>query len=497
MPFYKRKIFIIPAILLLLFGILMIPDAAEKKMSISDEVAFEWDQDETWEYLEESFVLARNLDGNLLDSMILGLQKEAEDFLFPLAGANLNPEDSAFVELEVKFFSLAPLIAARQKHRPWLLKYYRFARIWLKKQSQNWDMEDRISRNTLYRLFYGMRAAVEEVLLQSEGLEFDAAMFVEEESSATPSTNIFGIEVHSGDLLVSRGGAEASAFISRGNDYPGNFSHVAMIYIDEEEHRPYLVEAHIERGVDVASVSEYLKDTKLRFMVLRPRSDLDQLIEDPMLPQKAAKAAYDESQARHIPYDFKMNFHDSTAMFCSEVGSYAYKKKGLRLWQAESTISSPGVVEWLNTFGVENFVTQMPSDLEYDPQLTVVAEWRDPETLYKDHIDNAVMDAMWLSADQGKQIDHNPFMLPIARGLKGYCMMLNAMGTEGLIPEGMSATQALKNNSFVEKYQAIRELTLQKAEAFQTENKYLPPYWEMIILAEEAQQELNLYVDES
>jgi hypothetical protein len=51
-------------------------------------------------------------------------------------------------------------------------------------------------------------------------------------------------------------------------------------------------------------------------MVLRPRVDLIQLQEDKMLPHKVAKLAYDEALRRHIPYDFKMNFHDSTDMFC-------------------------------------------------------------------------------------------------------------------------------------------------------------------------------------
>lgn len=493
MPFYKRKVFLLPLAFVLLFLVLLIPDSEKKEIVASSSSPFVWDQDETWQYLESTFQLAKGLEPQALDSMIRQLIVKTESHAFPLADSILEPDNPAFAELEVNFFSIAPLIAAHQSQRPWLLNFYRWARVWVKKQSHHWDMEDRMARNTLYRILYGMRGAVEEVLLQSDNLDFEAAMDVEEEPSQTPSTNIFGIEVHSGDLLVSRGGAAASAFISRGNDYPGNFSHVAMIYVDEAEHKPYLVEAHIEKGVAIATVAEYLKDTKLRFMVLRPRADLPQLLDNPQLPQQAAKFAYDACLARHIPYDFKMNFHDSTAMFCSEVGSFAYKKQGLELWKGESSISSPGVVDWLHTFGVEHFVTQMPSDLEYDPQLAVVAEWRDPETLYKDHIDNAVMDAMWLSADKGKKITHNPLLLPVARVLKGYCMALNLMGTEGMIPEGMSAGTALKNNSFVEKYEMIRAETLLMAEDFKETNGYIAPYWQMVSMAEEAQEKLAVF----
>ena len=91
-------------------------------------------------------------------------------------------------------------------------------------------------------------------------------MFVNDEPSATPFVDVMGIKVHSGDLLVSRGGAEVSAFISRGNDFPGNFSHVAIIHIDKETNKPYFVEAHIEKGVAIATLEHYLKDKKLRFM---------------------------------------------------------------------------------------------------------------------------------------------------------------------------------------------------------------------------------------
>jgi hypothetical protein len=281
---------------------------------------------------------------------------------------------------------------------------------------------------------------------------------------------------------VSRGGAEVSAFISRGNDYPGNFSHVALLHVDETGKASF-IEAHIEKGVAIASADEYLKDRKLRFMVLRPRADLPQLVSDPMLPHKAAQTAMEETSRRHIPYDFKMNFYDSSSMFCSEVGSFAYRQHGLQLWKAVSTISSAGTANWLSTFGVENFVTQMPSDLEYDPQLSIVAEWSDPETLMKDHIDNAVMDALLERANDGVEISYNPWLLPLARCVKGYSVLQNKLGKPGIIPEGMSATRALKNNSFVAMYQQVRSGTEEKINNFVQKKGYRPPYWQMVEFA--------------
>jgi hypothetical protein len=356
----------------------------------------------------------------------------------------------------------------------------------IKRQSQDWDIDDVATRNTVYTLLYGMRAAVEEVLLQADSIKFPAAMFVKDEKSSTPAASIFGIEVHSGDLLVSRGGAEVSALISRGNDYPGNFSHIALIYVDEKTKEPFLIEAHIEKGVAIASVAQYENDKKLRFMVMRPRADLPAMMADPMLPQKAAKHMYDVAGKKHFPYDFKMNFNDTTEMFCSEVASYAYRSKGLQIWKYPSTISSQGVVNWLHDFGVENFVTQMPSDLEYDPQLVVVAEWRDPETLFKDHIDNAVMDALLEKANKGATIDYNIWQLPIVRVIKGYSMIKNMFGKIGMIPEGMSATKALKNQTFVAMHVDVKNKVMQMADEFIKKNGYRPPYWQLIKFAETA-----------
>ena len=56
---------------------------------------------------------------------------------------------------------------------------------------------------------------------------------------------------------------------------------------------------------------------------------------------------------------------------------------GLSCGQGFHIFPTPELKTWLAAFGVRNFITQEPSDLEYDPQLRVVAEWRDLETLKK------------------------------------------------------------------------------------------------------------------
>jgi hypothetical protein len=474
------------AAVLLVFLVLMIPDPPDKTIRKAGEKPFVWNKDDLWKGLEKTFREETTAVPVLRDAQLLKLKTIAESALAEMESGWLPPDDPVFINLLNNFFTMAPVVAAGKQPDDWFIGYYNRVRNIIKVQSQHWDMNSKIARNTIYQVLYGMRAAVEEVLLQSPGMTFDPVMSVKDELSATPSATIFGITVHSGDLLVSRGGAVVSALISRGNDYPGNFSHVAMIYVDEKTGVSYLVEAHIERGVAVSSVARYIADKKLRFMVMRPRNDLPQLVNDPMIPHKAAEYIYREALTRHIPYDFKMNFHDPSSMFCSEVGSSAYQRYGIMPWQVISTISSPGVVRLLHEFGVENFVTMMPSDLEYDPQLAVVAEWRDPQTLLKDHIFNAVMDVMLEHSDTEEVIRINPWMLPFARIVKGYSVLLNLFHKEGPIPEGMSATQGLKNNAFEDLHSRIRSKTEEKVRLFIARYGYIPPYWQLIAMAKES-----------
>ena len=484
---FKRIILYFIAVLTLVYLLLLIPDAKEKNITIeAGKKPFAWNRDAQWKEMEELFRQAKQMDTVKLDSFITANKVAAENELNLLLAKNAVASDSGWIKTQNNFFVLASLIAVRQSQIPWMLDYYNRMRKLVKQQSQQWNIDHVATRNTIYTLLYGMRAAVEEVLLQMPNLNFAAAMLVSNEKSATPAASIFGIEVHSGDLLVSRGGAEVSALISRGNDYPGNFSHIALIYVDEKTKQAFLIEAHIEKGVAIASVAQYEQDKKLRFMVMRPRAGLPMLTADSMLPQKAAKYMFDEAHKRHIRYDFKMNFNDTVEMFCSEVASYAYRTNGLQVWKYPSTISSPGVANWLHDFGVENFITQMPSDLEYDPQLSVVAEWRDPETLFKDHVDNAAMDALLEKANKGATIDYNIWQLPIVRVIKGYCVIKNLFGKIGMIPEGMSATKALKNQTFVAMHVQVKNKTMQMADEFFKKNGYRAPYWQLVKFAEVA-----------
>jgi hypothetical protein len=471
--------------LAVLYLLLLIPEREFPKFEGAGKEAFAWNRDAFWSELESRLREARLLDETNRTARLNHLLREVEQALEPLTKTSLVPKSPEFAYLEARFFQLAPVAAVCSERLPNFMNVAIQMSQLVKKQSEDWPMDSAETRAQLYRLLYGRRAAVEEVLLQSKNITNTLELHPVPDNVAVPSVEVHGVKVHSGDILVSRGGAATSALIARGYDFPGNFSHIALVHVDDATKKVSVIESHIESGVGVFPFEKYLDDTKLHIMVLRLRMDLPQLVADPSLPHKAASLAMSNTLARHIPYDFAMNHNDHSKMFCSEVASSAYAPFGIKLWTALSHLSTYGVTSWLGMLGVRHFVTQEPSDLEYDPQLSVVAEWRDPQTLFNDHVDNAVLDVMLEGAERGEELEYNLWMLPFARVAKGWSVLLNHFEKVGPVPEGMSATTALRVKGLTARHAAMKARLLEKAEEFETEKGYVPPYWELVRMGRE------------
>lgn len=472
---------------LLLMSSRAVGEAAELAASVPSQ-AFAWYQDDYWAGMEESY---RRLRQTGCAGAAMEVRERTETLrrlLSRIAAGHFGPDAGEFGELERSMFETAPLVAACGEGIAGYLLLAAETRAVVKRQSEKWDMKSDAARTTLYRLLYGSRAALEEVMIQARPGAIPNLTRGTDEPSATPAAVVGNVRLHSGDILVSRGGAPTSALIARGNDFPGNFSHIAFVYVDPASREAKIVEAHIETGVVVSTVEQYLADMKLRVMLLRPRADLPQLVRDPMLPHKAAEYAYLRASEGHIPYDFAMDYRDHARLFCSEVASEAYARYGVDLWAGISRISLPGLRRWLAGFGVEHFETQEPSDLEYDPQLRVVGEWRDPATLRQDRFDNAVTEVMLEGAEKGEELDYQGYLRPAARLVKLYSRSLNLAGKAGPIPEGMSADAALRTEEYMARHGAIGERLALMAERFKKKNGYEAPYWQLVKMARAAKE---------
>jgi hypothetical protein len=481
----RRRLVVALVAVPVLYGLLLIPQSRPQIVTSGGGDSFVWDRDAYWAVLEQGFARARAAGCESLAVQVEAELSATAGLIGELAAAQVSCTDPRLDSLEEMLFDLAVSVAACPQQMHAYLSLTATARAVIKDQSRHWQLGTQTARQRLYRLLYGSRAALEEAMLQQPQGSYPALLPGDDQPSVTPSTIVHGVRIHSGDLLVSRGGAPTSALIARGNDYRGNFSHVALVHVSGDG-EVSIIEAHIECGVVVATVEDYFEDTKLRIMVLRPRAELAPLQRNPMLPHEAATGVLERVRREHVPYDFAMDCSDQSQLFCSEVASNAYQELGVSLWMELSQISGSGIESWLADLGVRHFKTQAPSDLEYDPQLVVVAEWRDPAALWQDHVDNAVTDAMIAQAEQGGRLHYNRMQLPLARMVKLYSWIVNSLGKVGPIPEGMSATAALKHEWYSARHRQLKQTTLARAEQLTAENGYRPPYWQLVSIAKEA-----------
>jgi hypothetical protein len=207
------------------------------------------------------------------------------------------------------------------------------------------------------------------------------------------------------------------------------------------------------------------------------------MVADPMLPHRAAEEALRRAREGRTPYDFEMDHRDHARLFCSEVAFAAYEPLGVRLWAGLSRVSAPGLRRWLWGLGVREFVTQEPSDLEYDPQLVVVAEWRDLPTLREERLSAAATDAMLVRAEGGWDPEISRTQLPLVRVLRVASALLRAFGANGPVPEGMTSTAALRSRAYSAEHDRLVKRLGARAEAFRAERGYEPPYWELFRMA--------------
>jgi hypothetical protein len=219
---------------------------------------------------------------------------------------------------------------------------------------------------------------VEEYLAKMAGFDQEVNVLEGEEPYLLVNPKYSSFKIQTGDILISRGNAIVSAAIARSGDDDGHFSHAALAYVDDATQKVYVIESHVEIGLDVAPIEEkYIHDGKMRIVVYRAK--------DKKLAAAAAKWAYDLGtqaikKGNPIPYDFGMDLSDESHLFCTEVPYAAYKAaSGGRFLIGDQYLTSfsPKNQNFLKGIGVLVDRTLSPSDIEFDSKLELVAEWRD------------------------------------------------------------------------------------------------------------------------
>lgn len=207
-------------------------------------------------------------------------------------------------------------------------------------------------------------------------------------------------DLQSGDVILSRGNAYSSAAIARIGKNDMQFSHLSFVYKDENG-KLWTTEAHIEIGSVVAPIKKHIDQGNSRTVVFRYK--------DPKLAHQASEHIFERVQARqqkddNILYDFGMDYHDDTKIFCSEIIYVGFKevsdgKVNVPLYK---TKFNKGLVNFLQILGIEisnqnfeSFDTFAPGDIQFDPDFEMVAEWRNPAKMKDSRLKDMILTKMF------------------------------------------------------------------------------------------------------
>lgn len=452
---------------------------------------FLWDRKQLFADLEREFSAARESPSEAVEIGFFAEECEAQRRLSALEAQGKEPSEGTLRALEEVQFRLAALSAAQPKFLSRFRRQSLGFRRRILKAARSWTLPPEDRHEALYRLVLGGRLALEESLAQAGPRnDLTGCESVEDVPSACPCTQIEGIRFCAGDILLSRGDAPASALIARAASFPGAFSHVALVHIPADGAPPVVLESTVNNGTILTPLGAFLKEHRHRLVLLRPRPDAEEMLKDPKLPCRAASRAFALFRSERIPYDFAMNSEDRSELFCAEAVYVAFKDAGMSLWPVRSHIGTRGIIRFYGPLGVRSFVTLTPQDLELDPRLALVAEWRYSGALRKDRIENALIGALLAAAEKGSSLRAPRFVLAESRAIRVASNLQSLLGVQPIVPAGMSASCAARLGGYQKHiYPTLYEAISRKAEQFKREHGYEAPAWILTDLARKALEE--------
>lgn len=184
------------------------------------------------------------------------------------------------------------------------------------------------------------------------------------------------VTFQSGDVLIVRGLRHNSAAIARVGDIDSQFSHAAMIHVDEQG-RTRVLEALIEEGAIISNLDYTLEHGLGRAVLFRHR--------DPDVAARAAERLFERFKAsrsfggKHIFYDFSMELDDYSSLFCSKVIREGFDRAsgGLIMLPTYPTSFRDAPKDFTDRIGVTAEISFAPGDMELETQFDAIAEWRD------------------------------------------------------------------------------------------------------------------------
>ncbi|NUN06314.1 MAG: hypothetical protein HUU57_11185 [Bdellovibrio sp.] len=289
-------------------------------------------------------------------------------------------------------------------------------------------------------------------------------------------------DLKTGDVMLIRGKSYVSAMIARISDEEANFSHLAIIGEDKTG-KKYVVEALIQHGVIVTPLEKWRDQEDARVALYRQKdAALGQLAGRKMY--ETAKAALDKGSA--IPYDFAMEDKDHSAVFCSEVVSWAYEMASDNSYiipKFRSSISKFKNSNYPRSLGLLSSTLFSPHDIEVDPRFELVAEYRFYPLLRQVRMQDTVLQSIysWI-IEKNYEFYWSPTH-SVKTFLGKFIRQFGFMGDK--LPKYMPMSTLKTTLQFENVANALEENIYAKEKAFYQAKGYLPSPAEMLQWHEE------------
>ena len=436
-----------------------------------------------FELFHKKFVQARDFSPREAESAYWRLLGEGEWFLTEIRSAEKTPPLDFFGRLEEIAIEMAAAASAREEHFAGASRFLGEVRLALKESSRRWPRDDGKLASALYSCLYGVRTALEEALLQLNRKRNNPLALIREVPSAAPHARVKGVKVHSGDILLTRGDNAVASLVARGSSRPGIYSGASIVHLEAGSGAATVIGAEMGGGVWKKNFGDFLAEKNYDALLLRVAPDHSALEKNPLAAARAADYALSVVEKNPL-YDTRLDWRDDSRLYGEELLLAAFKREGIELWPFRGVPGSPGLAAWLHSLGVRNLSLLVPSDLEYEPGLALVAEWRNIEQIRQERIKNALYDALTAGAGMGDRLGYPMDEAPLALLVKGWSVVQFYRGKESKIPDGMGALDALRYRAFTGRVYPHFEKNLRGAAVWLNKKQgFEPTFWQLAGLA--------------
>lgn len=235
-----------------------------------------------------------------------------------------------------------------------------------------------------------------------------------------------GINIQSGDLLVTRAKSAVSGTIARMSDIPGQHSHMILFYKDPATQDVWTLEVLLESNIRVRPLDELFDRPLGRMILFRAKPDYrEKFVEAAELMWTMIRERPWKKDLEFI-YDYELDGEECRPKDLVDIASLIGWSEAYPVCDCMEIICT-GMIErplsWIapeldfprfpsrleslpesfkTMVGLEADEFFFPVDLEVDPHVDLVAEWRDPRVLRELQLVDLVWTSMlaWMSDPQ-------------------------------------------------------------------------------------------------